>query len=105
MLGDVPLDVRRQQAALPSIDRTSAQNAATWTAFLTGHWRRAMAQEREDDPVASIGARLVNIVVNHHRRIIALRRRALQSDVGYLNRVRDPLLPESAPAGVRGRCG
>ena len=93
-LGVLALDQRREQLAALVVNRPSALSAVGWTAFLTSHWRRAIAQELEDDPFAIAGARLVDIVVNHHRRVIGLRRRTLQLSSEFLHRGRDPLQPK-----------
>jgi hypothetical protein len=87
------ISVKRQQSQWMPLKRTEATTAAAWTSFLTSKWRRAIACELEDeDPAAVLGARLVNLVVKFHRRIISLRRRVLQKDAAFLRRVRDPPL-------------
>lgn len=93
------IDQRRQQAAALPVDRARAQVAADWTAYFTSKWRRAIAQELESDPAALAGARLVDIVSNHHRRIVGLRRRNLQSDHAFLHRDRDPQAASTTGTG------
>jgi hypothetical protein len=98
----IPIDLRRQQMAVLPVDREKAVSAASWTVYLTNHWRRAIAQESVDDQIATAGARLVNIVVSHHRRVIGLRRRTLQSSSEFLHRERDPQqLPLTVTADVK----
>ena len=63
---------------------------SNWTAFLTSEWRRAISQEREWEPAARAGAKLVEIVFAHHWRLIRIRRRELQINPDFLRRRRDP---------------
>jgi len=89
-LQPVDMTLKRKQNQWLPLKRTEATTAATWSSFLTGKWRRAIACELDDDPAAVAGARLVNLVVQYHRRIISLRRRILQKDAAFLRRTRDP---------------
>ena len=92
----VPVETQRLQAQWVPIQRNHACAAATWTAFLTSEWRRAIAQEREWEPAARAGAKLVEIVSAHHRRLIRIRRRALQINPDFLRRRRDPAVVVNA---------
>ena len=89
----VDMNLKRQRSQWLPLQSDQVKVAATWTAFFTSAWRRAIACEREDDAAAVIGARLVELVVQFHRRMISLRRRVLQKNCAYLRRTRDPPEP------------
>ena len=92
----VSVETLRLQSQWIPINREHARVAAAWTAHLTSEWRRAVAQEREWEPAARAGAKLVGIVTAHHRRLIRIRRRALQTNAEFLRRRRDPEFPVGA---------
>jgi hypothetical protein len=67
-------DRRLQGQSLP-MQRNHATLAVSWLTVLSSNWRRAIATERESDPIAHFGSRLVSLVVTFHRQIINIRRR------------------------------
>lgn len=86
----VNMDLIRQQSQWLPLQLDYVKAAATWTSFFTSAWRRAIACERDGDPAAAVGSRLVNLVLQYHRSVISLRRRVLQKSASYLRRTRDP---------------
>ena len=98
----VTLSDRRLQSQSLPLQRDHATLAVNWLTFLTSSWRRAIATERESDPAAQLGARLVSLVVTYHRQVISIRRRLLQADQSFLRRSRDPAAaaPHSASTAV-----
>ena len=66
--------------------------AATWVAYFTQQWCRAILSERTLELPSRLGERLVSLVCDHSQRMYSARRSVLPSQLhaGFAIRDRDP---------------
>jgi hypothetical protein len=84
-------DARRRGPQV-ELDMGVARHAATWINSLLQDWSVKHRDCQSPDPTDSPGQRFAELIANYHVHVIRARRTALQSNLDFFNRSRDPPL-------------
>ena len=84
-------DARRRGPQI-EIDVDVARLAAAWISSLLQDWAVKHRDCRSPDPTEAPGSRLAELIAKYHQQVISLRRVALQNNLDFIKRSRDPPL-------------
>ena len=82
-------DARRRGPQV-EVEPRAARSAATWTSTLLSDWSNKIRDCRSSDPSKSPGRRLAKLIAKYHHNVFRVRRKALQSNINFTTRDRDP---------------